>query len=244
MAAETIEKLVLNAYYLMGLIDPSESIDGYLIEEGIFLFNDLLDNYVSVDRLIPYYEDLNFTLTVGKSEYAVGPAETEADITAKKIVSIGQAVVIDQYTSYPLEIINYFNLLDTIYTTNIKGRPYLLKLQNEINISKLFFYLPPNKAYDVKMKVKFEFDNQADQALINVVPVQYHRFLRYALARELSSIYRARANWNPVLEEEFKRMRINLMANSDLELTADGNHGLLSIPVGRSTFSRNMGITR
>lgn len=242
MAIQTIEKLVLNAYYLIGLIDPTESIDGYLIEEGTFLFNDLLDNFVSVECLIPYYEDLNFTLTAGKSEYIVGPGSS-SDVVANKIVSIGQAAIIDGQTSYPLEVINYFNLLDTIYTTNIQGRPYLLKLQNVFEDSKLMFYLVPDKAYQVKMKVKFELDNQGDQSLIYVVPTQYHRFLRYALARELASIYRGRANWNPILEKEYERMRNNLMASSDLELNADGNHGLLSIPIGSSRLSqRNMGI--
>ena len=49
----TTNQVINNAFYLIGLINPNETISGYYTTEAIYLLNTLLENYCAVERLIP-----------------------------------------------------------------------------------------------------------------------------------------------------------------------------------------------
>jgi hypothetical protein len=236
----TTNQVVNNAFYLIGLVNPNESVPGYYTDEAIYLLNALLDHYMAVERLLPYFLTLSFALSAGKNEYLVGPKSSE--VTSEKIASIGQASIIFNNVSYPLEQIKYYNLDGISYTTNLRARPTVIILQNEVYVSKLILYPIPDRDYEIKLQIKEQIGPVYDQSLLIQVPVDYHRFLTYALARELSSVFRVAKAWTPILENEYQTMKQNLMDNADIELGADGNRGQLNLPFKRFG-SWNMGVS-
>jgi hypothetical protein len=233
----TTQQVINNAFYLIGLINPNETLPGYYTDEAIYLLNTLLDHYMAVERLIPYFENVEFQLVIGKNVYENGPP------SFKKVSSIGAASLEIDNVSYPLELIKYFNLDGVAYTTNVSARPTVLIMQNQIEFSKLIFYPIPDREYQLKMRVKHEISHLSDQSLLDELPVDYHRFLTYALARELSSVFRVSKAWTPLLENEYQTMKQNLMDNADLELGADGNRGQINLPRAGYRFGTwNLGV--
>jgi hypothetical protein len=227
----TTNQVVNTAFYLIGLINPNEGIPGYYTTEAIYLLNTLLDHYMSVERLIPYFATLEFTLTAGKAEYLVGPGSSE--VTSEKISSIGQASLSLNNVSYPLEQIKYFNLQGNTYTTNKRATPATIILQNQVYESKIILYPIPDRDYLLQLQIKEQIGPLTDQSLLVELPVEYHRFLTYALARDLSSIFRVSKAWTPLLENEYQTMKKNLMGNADIELGTNGNSGQLNLPPSR-----------
>lgn len=215
--------IVLKALYMLGEFSPQQPAPGYAIDEGISLLNDLLKTYMSEGSLIPYWTDIEFPLVAGQAIYTV-KSDGTGDVQANKIQSLGYVNLVDfgftNPTSYPIEIIGFNKLLDVEYSTNSQARPTKIVLQNKNEYSILQFYYVPDKSYTCKIKAKTQLDDLQYQDVINELPVEYQRFLRYALARELVAFYQT-ASWTATLEKEYTKMYSKLKNSSDRNLTVN-----------------------
>ncbi len=220
--SKLVNDIVLNAYYLIGEFSPQQPAPAYAIDNGIYLLNSLLGTFMAEGNFIPYYTEIEFPLVIGQDIYTIKDDGT-GDIQSNKIQQLNFVTLEDTFlsnpTSYPVEIMGFEKLLDIQYSTDIQARPTKIILQNTPEYSTLQFFYVPDRAYTCKIKCKQQLDEAQYQGVLSQLPVEYQRFLRYALARELVSVYQTK-NWTPILENEYQRMYKNLKANSDFDLTA------------------------
>lgn len=86
----TTNDVIVNSLMLIGELGVGETPDGYMLETGLDLINELLDKFSSDSIYIPYLTTLNFNLVVGQDTYSVSDI-IPANITADRIVDLSFA---------------------------------------------------------------------------------------------------------------------------------------------------------
>ena len=67
----TTNDVIVNSLYLLGELGVGETPDGFMLETGLDLINELLDKFAADSIYIPYLTTLNFTFIVGKDTYSI-----------------------------------------------------------------------------------------------------------------------------------------------------------------------------
>lgn len=213
----TANDIIVRAFYLIGEVSPNETPTSDQVLEGLYYLNDLFDHFASLGIYIPFISELSFTMTPGKDKYTISNI-LSSDILFERIVELDFVNVIRNEISYPLRIINRAELFQNSRLTNLEARPGYVILERRSLESELHFYPVPAFAYECKVRAKFMLDHVELFDTFDEVPPYYNRFLRYALARELRSVYPS-ANWTQTAENEYQLMLKNLAAANDIELT-------------------------
>lgn len=214
----TANDIIVRAYYLIGELSPDEIPSGSQITEGLYYLNDLLDHFSSLGILIPFIRNLTFDMTVGKDKYTISnvPGQT-SDITFNRIVELDYVNVIREKISYPVRVIKRSDLFDNTRLLTIQTRPgYVLLLRDDLETT-LQFYPVPEFAYEANIRAKFMLDHLELFVGLEQVPPYCNRFLRYALARELTAVFPS-SNWTQTNEESYQTMLSNLTAATDLDM--------------------------
>lgn len=234
----TVNTIIEGAYKLIGIYSEDRALSGQLTTEGLESLQEILDHFAATDTRIAYNSELNFNLTIDKAEYTLSK-EAGADINSNRIVELKYVVLTDGDFDYPVKILSdeyYFNRKRQVTST---GRPVRVYLQNEVDtvnsaeVSRLVFFTLPDKAYSCTVKAKFVLDAVSLSQPLDEVPNYYHRFLKYALGRELSSEYPG-SEWDNLKEKKYIEMLENITNASDVDLTARTGPELLKYGRGDS----------
>ncbi len=229
----TANDIIIRSYYLMGELSPDELPDAAQIAEGLYYLNDLLDFFSSAGIFIPFITELNFNLVANQDKY-IFSNNVPADVVADQIVEIDYCNVLRDNISYPVRVISRSELFNSTRLVNIKTRPGLVILNRQELFSEIQFYPTPTFNYECNLRVKSYLDSLELQDVINEVPRYFYRFLRYALARELTAVYPS-GNWTPKMEKEYEFMYQQLTAASDLDMTIYPDNILMD-PFGELTY--------
>jgi hypothetical protein len=84
----TTNDVIVNSLYLLGELGIGETPDGFMLETGLELINELLDKFSSDSIYIPFLTTLNHTFIVGKDTYSISDMIIGTDITADRIVDL------------------------------------------------------------------------------------------------------------------------------------------------------------
>lgn len=213
----TTNDLIINAFYTIGELGVGERPDAYMLESGLYLLNELLDQFSSNSVYIPYLSTVDFTFQVGKGTYSISNIET-ADINVDRPVDISFANYSVSTISYPLNILNKAQYYNNTRLTNLIARPSCVFLDKQIQESFLIFYPLPDQPYPCKVQLKCMIDKLEPFDVLDEVPPYYQRFLRLALARNLISYYPS-ANFSPQDEDEYQRIFADLKSGNEIDLT-------------------------
>lgn len=84
----TTNDVIINSLYLLGELGVGENPDGYMLETGLDLINELLDKFASDSIYIPYLTTLRHQFIVGKETYSISDMIVGTDITADRVVDL------------------------------------------------------------------------------------------------------------------------------------------------------------
>lgn len=214
-----VNDIIINAYRLVGNLDPNGEVPGYKVNEALYLLNELLDELSSFADNIPVFDILTFNLEAGKDQYTIGDNATDYDIESRQISVLNDAYFLEASGQIRrLTILPYAQLYQD-------GRPIINARPTEIlhekfaDYSRITVFPIPAQSYVCKLRIKKYFSDLEIQRALTGLPVFYHRYLRYALARELEAIGKLN-NWTPTLEQEYNRlfMMIHAKGGSDLAI--------------------------
>lgn len=226
MAIITVNDLIQRAYRVIGVKSDDRNLSDYESTEGLDVLNELLDSYFADPYLIAYDAEVQFNLVVGQKSYEFSQLGT-ADVTSNKITHLKKCVLEYSDVSYPVEITKDFIDWDKRRVITRQGRPYQCYLQNENFKSLLIFNILPEQPYVCKIKAKFALDNVSLNTDLEQVPVYYIRFLRYALARELSSSFPG-AIWDQLREIRYSEALASIKSKSDKDLLQSASCAMIS----------------
>lgn len=204
----TTNDVIVNSLFLLGELGIGETPDGFMLETGLDLINELLDKFAADSIYIPYLTTLNFNFVVGQDTYSISDMILGADITADRVVDLSFA----NYTVptsgstqlvYPLRIINKATYWGVVRQTNLQARPGFIFLNKQDDASFVTVYPIPDQNYPCTLQVKSMLNQLGNQDTLGELPPNYYGFLKYALARKFLAYYPS-GNWPQQNEDEYQ----------------------------------------
>lgn len=218
----TTNDIIVRALYLAGVYGPEDSNPrGYDIVEGVELLNDLLDNFSSAGIYIPTTTTINFTVEAGKHIYRLFP-DPSADINSNLIVDLQWCSLTSDNIKRFIRVADDGELLRTTHlaedgVNGIRAWPRLVRFQKFVNETLLLFYYAPDRDYECEILCRVQLNHLVLEDPVFQVPTHYHRFLKYALARELTDIHKT-ARWSTKSENEYQEMYDRLKAANKVDV--------------------------
>ncbi len=177
MSYPTIE-LINRAYYLSQVVSRElEQVSGQQQADALIWLNALLSLKSAYSRVIPYYQQYEFTATPTVEQYFV-PNLVQAETLTFNIGPV-------RYSTQPVSRRPYFGSgrVDNIYSL-----PFNWHFERVLGGSNIFMYFIPDQAYPIKIWGKFGFDNVTlTQNLLLLYDEYYIDYLRYRLAMRICS---------------------------------------------------------
>lgn len=218
----TAQKIIVNAIRMLNIFSEQfEDIPGHVETQALELFNENLDTHGDHGLDIPFYTATDVSLVAGQDEYTV--LSNNNPIVQLLFANIK---FIDNEQRYPVDIIEPGRLYKRNFNLDSKGRPQEVILKKAFGTSSLIFYPVPDQAYTCEIKAKIALDHVEPQDLLNEVPIFWHKFLRYELARELKNFY-PKATWTAAMELEYKNLLMDIESATLVDFSPDLDGALL-----------------
>jgi hypothetical protein len=220
MPITTANDIIIKSYEKIGQASKDRNMTGTEAQDALDLLNTQLDNYESEDSLIAYDELLDFSVVGGQRQYTISAnTSLSPDITHAKLVKIKYLVLTSANIQYPVDIVEdhvWYRQRENLLRD---GRPRQVYLQNEPELSNLYFTKIPEKNYAAKLKGKFVVQNLDFTTDISTLPKYYLQFLIYELARVLADFVHG-SNWSSQSEALYQRYLQNVTSTNDMNLTS------------------------
>jgi hypothetical protein len=214
--ARTANNIIIDAHILVANIDPNEFPTDAQVNKGLDILNELLDNFSSNAIYIPITQEVDLITVPGQGVYTVSD-QLPADINNPLIVKIEYGTLPYGLINYPIEVINKTQVYHNPRFTGFSARPSYVLLELNDQYSTITLIPTPDIVYTITFRVKQVLSNlQLFDAVTNV-PKAAQRFLKYALARELRSMFPS-GNWTETNEEEYQELKQRYATSSDIDM--------------------------
>ncbi len=202
----TVNDVIVNSLYLLGELGVGETPDGFMLQTGLELINELLDKFSSDSIYIPFLTTIDHVFTVGVDTYSISDM-VPADISQDRVVDLTFANYFVPSSGtptlcYPLRIINKATYWNVVRQTDLLSRPGFIFLNKQANESFITVYPVPDQPYPFKLQVKCMINDLSNMDTIMELPPNYYGFLKYALARKFLAYYPS-GNWPQQNETEY-----------------------------------------
>src|SRR6185503_20885583 len=176
----TAKELITKAYYLSQIESRNlQTVEGYQINDGLYLLNALLDVKGSDLRLIPYYTETIFNTVQAQEKYFL-PNVLSAEVMTFNIGAV-------RYQMQGLSRDKYFGpgRID-----DVQSLPFQYHVERAFGGSNIYLYYVPQDVYEVKMWGKVGLTEvNLDTNLSGVYDPFYIEYLRFALAEYICLDY-------------------------------------------------------
>tara|TARA_R110002126_G_scaffold196770_4_gene344700 strand:- start:2215 stop:2982 length:768 start_codon:yes stop_codon:yes gene_type:complete len=226
----TVNDVVKGALYLGGIIARNQATPGVLLNESIDILNEVIDELNGFGVTIPYYTDYSFSLVAGTRNYRFTPkllSTATNEVTSNLLAELVSVRLTSGSVEHNVRIddINSVDIHGVL--TGDRGLPQYVSLQKYVMdgagsgepYSQVWFYPFPDTSYTCTLRAKAQIDHISNSTVLTQMPPQLHRFLKYALARELVGYYQLAQNWTQPKEEKYQEMKEQLMPAGDYDMT-------------------------
>lgn len=213
----TTNDLIVNSMYLIGELGVGEVPDHFMLNTGLEILNELLDFFSNDSIYIPYLKTVDFTMVPGQATYSFSTL-SGSDVNSDRIIDLSMVNYTVQTISYPSKIINKATYYGVVRLTNLQARPGFVFLDKRENDSLITFYPAPDQPYPCQIQAKLMLNSLSAQDDLSMLPPYFYGFLKYALGRELRSVYPS-ANWNETAEGKYQDYYSSLKNSNETDLT-------------------------
>lgn len=175
--AYTVAQLIANAFYTSGIVSRQfQSVDGYQVEDGLNLLNEVItDKTIERDMLPTYTVQYNFNAVIGQEKYFI-PNLTKVDTLVFFLNSIRFAMrenFRDQY-------------FGDSRANDINSLPFNWNQERTFGGTNLFLYFFPDQAYPMQLTGLFSLSQVALQDDLSLVfDMFYINYLKYRLTDKI-----------------------------------------------------------
>lgn len=223
MPAQTVKGFVQDSYQLISASSPTVPLHGDDMSKGVQFLNELLDAYSSSGLLTPIAQLVTFILPIGQQFITFGRPDyvPTPDVTVGRLSNLQNAWLELDNVTYPL-IDESRNTFYASYKFDPQvGLPRFVIITNELELTRMRFYPAASQQYTVNVYGKFQLNNVTENDTMALIPTYMIRFLRLALAKDLS-IYKGRMNaWNEQLEAMLVQAQQDIYSASSMNLNIE-----------------------
>lgn len=179
--AYPVTELITDAYHLSGIVSEEfEEITGYQIDKGLKLLNGALAFKTVEDRTIPYFQQLNFTATIGQEQYFI-----------QDLIEVETLTFTIDSVRYQMTKKTRYEYFGTPRANNINSLPYMYFIEKALGGANLYMYFFPQQAYTFQLHGKFRLNSNIalNQDMELIFDQYYIQYLKYLLAEYLCEDY-------------------------------------------------------
>lgn len=222
--SQTVKGFVQDSYQLISASSPTVPLHGNDMSKGIQFLNELMDSYSSTGLMTTIAQHITFTLPIAQQEITFGSPTfiPTPDVTiAGRLSNLQNAWLELDNVTYPL-IDESRNTFFASYKFDPQlGLPRFVIITNEVDLTRMRFYPAASQVYTVNVYGKFQLANVDENSLMSGLPSYYIRYLRFALAKDLS-FYKARTEaWTEKLENEYRESKKDMESVSSVNLNIE-----------------------
>lgn len=227
MAAQNVKGFIEDAYQLVSASSPTVPLHGNDNLKGIQFLNELIASYSANGLMTPIAKQVDFTMSIGQQfvTFADASYTPPADVQQGRLANLQNAWLTLENLTYPLtdESRNIF-----FYSYKFdpqQGLPRFVIITNEVDITRMRVYPAPSQVYQLSVYGKFQLPLLTQNSDMSLLPTYYQRFLKFALAKDLS-FYKGRSEaWTQKLQDELDKAEKDMQAASSVNVSIQRNRG-------------------
>ena len=225
----TVREFVEQSYRLISASSPTVPLHGSDLPFGIKVLNQLLQSYASTGLMLTISKDANTTLAIGQRDVICGPASytPTPEITEGRLANLENAYLLLNGVTYPMIIESRAEFLAAWKFDPLQALPRFVMVFPENQVTRLRIYPAPSQVFEMFIRGKFQLSELTSNDDMSSVPEYYHRYLMFALARDVA-MYRGRMEaWTPPLEQMYQAAKDTMVASSEVNLAITGERDSL-----------------
>jgi hypothetical protein len=225
----TVREFVEQSYRLISAHSPTVPLYGDDLSLGIRVLNQLLQSYASTGLMITVAKETSVSIAIDQRDITCGPADyvPTPDITLGRLANLDSAWLLLDGVTYPLIIESRNEFLAAWKYDPLKGLPRFIIVMPETDIVRLRIYPAASQVYEFFLRGKFQLNTLTSNDDMNLVPQYYHRYLLFALAKDVA-MYKGRMEaWTAPLEQMYQAAKDEMVASSEVNLAIVGERDSL-----------------
>lgn len=223
MAAPTVKRFVTDAYQLVSASSPTVPLQGDDMSKGVQFLNELLQDYSSSSLLLPIAKKISLVVNIGQQYVTFGAADyvPTPDYTGGRLSNLEDAWLELNGVTYPLIDESRGVFFGSYKYEPQLGLPRFVIITNETDLTRMQLYPAPSQQYNLFVYGKFQLPVLTENSNMALVPQYQHRFLKFALSRELAFYKGRSAAWTEKLEAMYQEARDSIESASTMNLVID-----------------------
>jgi hypothetical protein len=221
--SQTVKAFIQDSYQLISASSPTVPLHGDDTLKGVQFLNELLNYFSATGLLTPIAQHITFTLPIGQEEVTFGDPTyiPTPDVVNGRLSNLQNAWLELDNVTYPLIIENRNTFFASYKFDPQKGLPRFAIVTNEVDLTRIRFYPSASQVYTVNIYGKFQLPLLTENSDMSLLPMYQVRYLRLALAKDLS-IYKGRMQaWNKQLEDMLREAEQTIMSVSSVNLNIE-----------------------
>lgn len=220
---QTVKQFIQDSYQLVSASSPTVPLHGDDMKKGVQFMNELLNYYSATGLLTPIAKHITFILPIAQEEVTFGSSSyvPTPDVVEGRLSNLQNIWLELDNVTYPLIIENRNTFFQSYKFDPQLGLPRFAIITNEVDLTRIRFYPAASQVYTVNAYGKFQLPDLTENDTMSIIPTYMIRFLRFAVAKDLS-VYKGRTQaWNQKLEDMLIQAEQTIAAASSINLNIE-----------------------
>ena len=226
LAVQTVKDFVKDSYQLVSANSPTVPLHGDDMNKGIQFLNELMSSYSGTGLMTTIAKEVSTTLSIGQQfvTFADPTFVPLADIPQGRLANLQNAWLLLDGVTYPMYDESRNTFFASYKYSPLQGLPRFAIVTNNVNYTTMQVYPAPSQAFELHVYGKFELSSLGQNDTMAGMPTYYIRYLRFALAQELS-VYKGRPEaWTSRLEKMLKDAKEDMESVSSININIESDY--------------------
>jgi hypothetical protein len=226
MISEPVKDFIARSYQLVSASSPRVPLQGSDNVDSLFFFNKLLQYYSGTALMITVPKEINYNLSIGQQFVTFGDPTyvPTPDVTEGRLANLQNAWLLLDGVTYPLLEISRNVFYSSYKYFPLQGLPRFAIIQNQVDLTQMEIYPSPSQVFELIIYAKFQLGWMTQNADMSLIPQYCHRWLMFALAKDLAFFKGRSEAWTPKLQKELDDAEKDIIACSAINLTIQPEH--------------------
>lgn len=233
---QMVNDFIQDSYQLISANSPVVPLQGNDLQKGIQFLNELIQNYGSSSLMLTIAKKIELTVQINQlfvtfadtgfvapSDWTGNPyyGTTLPSYSGGRLTNLERAWLSLDGVDYPLIDEDRGVFFGSYKYFPQLGLPRFAIITNDLDYTTMQIYPGPSQQYQLFIYGKFSLPLITSGSTLNTLPLYYKRYLKVALAKELS-FYKGRSSaWDEKLENHYQALKDEMESVSTMDLVID-----------------------
>lgn len=230
----TVREFVYQMYRLISASNPTIPLHGDDEKLAIRVLNQILQSYASSGLLLTIAKTVSVGVNLGNESIIFTdpsyPAPTDpklVQIAQGRLANLDNAWLLLDGVTYPLIDKSRDDYLGAWKYEPLQSLPRFIITFPDTNVVYARLYPAPSQFYQFFCRGKFQLPLLTVNDDMSGVPEYWHLYFMYAVARYVSKFKGRGSAWTPDLEADYRELKDNMEAASEVNLSITGDQDSL-----------------